>query len=65
MQKFMCYCTVLALFHFGFEGNFPVQVPGDGLGGAICRFFALRVLGDLYLEGHGEVVFGILRYISI
>ena len=23
----MCYCTVLALFHVAFEGNFQVQAP--------------------------------------
>ena len=28
MQKFMCYCTVFALFNFEFEGNFQVQAPG-------------------------------------
>ena len=25
MQKFMCYCTVFALFYFKFEGNFRLQ----------------------------------------
>ena len=24
----MCYCTVIALFYFEFEGNFQVQAPG-------------------------------------
>ena len=28
MQKFMCYCTVFALFYFEFGGNFLVQGPG-------------------------------------
>ena len=28
MQKFWCYCTVFALFHFVFEGNFEVQALG-------------------------------------
>ena len=28
MQKFMCYCTVFALFYFEFEVNFQVQAPG-------------------------------------
>ena len=66
MQKFMCYWTVFALFHFRFEGNFRVQAPGGGLGGANYRFFALRVWG-LYLEAlmHGEVIFVILQYIWI
>ena len=27
MQKFMCYCTVFALFYCEFEGNFRVQTP--------------------------------------
>ena len=27
----MCYCTVLALFHVAFEGNFQVQAPGGSL----------------------------------
>ena len=48
MQKFMCYYTVFALFHFVFEGNFEVQA----LGGLYSEgqfnggfFFALRVWG--------------------
>ena len=67
MQKFMCSCTVFALFYFQFEGNFPVQVcwslylEGRFIGGS----FALRVWGvciwrGLYMEG---LIFGILRYI--
>ena len=28
-KKFMCYCTVFALFYFLFEGKFQVQAPGD------------------------------------
>ena len=28
MPKFMCYCTVFALFYFQFEGNFQVKPPG-------------------------------------
>ena len=27
MQKFICYCTVFALFYFQFEGNFQGQAP--------------------------------------
>ena len=62
--------TVIALFYFVFEGNFPsIQAPG-GLylerrfnGG----FIALPVWGTyiwrgLYMEG---LIFGILRYILI
>ena len=43
MQKFMCYCTVFALFYFEFEDNFRVQALG-GLyleGQFIERFFLL------------------------
>ena len=53
MQKFVCYCTVFALFYFEFEGNFQVQALGslyfEGLfnGG----FFALQVWKGLYVEG--------------
>ena len=28
MRKFICYCTVFALFHFEIEGNFQAQAPG-------------------------------------
>ena len=66
IQKFICYCTVFALFYFVFEGTFQVQAPrglyseGRFNGG----FFALRVWGayiwrGLYMEG---LIFGILRY---
>ena len=50
--KNLCYCTVFALFHFGFENNFRVQASGGGLGGAICRFFALRVWGAYAWRGY-------------
>ena len=61
IQTFICYCTVIALFYFEFEGNFQVQAPGglysEGrFNGAI---FAFRV-SSLYLEG---LIFGILRYL--
>ena len=51
MQKFMCYCTVFALFHMVFEGNFEVR--GLIFGGAIYRrvFFCVTSLGGLNLEG--------------
>ena len=60
MQKFMCYCTVFALFIFEFEGNFQLQIlrglylEGRFKGG----FFTLRGWG-LYLEAltHGEAYF--------
>ena len=67
IQTFMCYCTVIALFYFEFEGNFQVQAPGglyseSRFNGGI---FALRVWGayiwrGLYMEG---LIFGILRYL--
>ena len=48
MQKFMCYCTVFALFHFVFEGNFEVQA----LGGLYSEgLFCVTSLGGLNLEG--------------
>ena len=50
MQKFMCYCTVFALFNFEFEGNFQVHVPG-GLyleGQFKGGFFTLRGWGLIF-----------------
>ena len=50
MQKFMCYCTVFALFNFEFEGNFQVQAPG-GLyleGRFKGGFFTLRGWGLIF-----------------
>ena len=63
MQKFMCYCTVFALFYFEFEDNF--RVPGglylEGqfigrflryeFGGPIFR--AIHTWSGLFLEFHG------------
>ena len=61
IQKFICYCNVIALLYFVFEGNFQVQAPGglyseERFNG---EFFALRGLGGLYLEGliHGGAYF--------
>ena len=59
-------CTVLALFYFVFEGNFPSTSPRGGLyleGRFNGSFFALPVweayiLRGLYMEG---LTFGILR----
>ena len=56
MQKFMCYCTVFALFYFEFESNFRVQAPGGVYleGRFIGGFFCVTSLGGgggLYLEG--------------
>ena len=61
MQKFMCYCTVLALFHFGFEDNFRVQGPGVDLEARFVGFLRYEFGGLM----HGEVIFWILRYILI
>ena len=47
-------CTILALFYFAFEGNFPSTSPRGGLyleGQFNGGFFALLVWGGLYLEG--------------
>ena len=60
MQKFMCYCTVFALFNFEFEGNFQVQAPGGlYLEGRFKGGFLRYEVGGLYLEGliHGEAYF--------
>ena len=54
MQKFMCYCTVFALFNFQFEGNFQVQAPG-GLyleGRFNGGFFTLRGWGLIFGEAY-------------
>ena len=60
MQKFMCYCTLFALFNFEFEGNFQVQAPGGlYLEGRFKGGFLRYEVGGLYLEGliHGEAYF--------
>ena len=54
MQKFMCYCTVFALFYFEFESNFRVQAPGglylEDYIWAFCgvAFFAMQVVRHLF-----------------
>ena len=61
IQKFICYCTVFALFYFVFEGTFQVQAPrglyseGRFNGG----FFCVTSLRGLYLKGliHGGAYF--------
>ena len=56
--------TVVSLFYFVFEGDFPSTSSPGGLyleGRFNIGFFALRVWGGLYLEG---LIFGILRYIT-
>ena len=67
MQKFVCYCTVFALFYFEFDSNFQVQAPrGIYLEGRFNgRSLKLRAWGayiqkGLYMEGH---IFGILRFL--
>ena len=61
MQKFVCYCTVFALFYFEFEGNFQVQAPGGIYleGRFNRRVFNVTSLGGLYLDGliHGGAYF--------
>ena len=60
-------CTILALFYFVFEGNFPRTSPQGGLyleGRFNGGFFGLLVWGayiwrGLYMEG---LIFGILWY---
>ena len=61
IQKFICYCTVFALFYFVFEGTFQVQAPrglyseGRFNGG----FFALRVWGAYIWRGLFSEFYGI------
>ena len=65
MQKFMCYCTVFALFNFQFEGNFQVQAPG-GLyleGRFNGRFFTLRGWGLIFGEAYFQNFTMTLRYV--
>ena len=60
-------CTILALFYFVFEGNFPSTSPRGAYiwrGDLTEGFFALRVWGahiwrGLYMEG---LIFGILWF---
>ena len=66
MQKFMCYCTVFALFNFEFEGNFQVQAPG-GLyleGRFKGGFFTLRGWGLIFGGAYTwrRLIFKILRW---
>ena len=54
--------TVVSLFYFVFEGDFPSTSSPGGLyleGRFNIGFFALRVWGGLYLEGliHGGAYF--------
>ena len=53
MQKFMCSCTVFALFYFEFEDNFQVKIPGYFYleGRFTGGFFALRVWGAYTWRG--------------
>ena len=61
--------TILALFHFVFEGNFPSTSPrgayiwrGDLMEGFLhYRFRGLKLGGAYYMEG---LIFGILRYLK-
>ena len=48
--------TILALFYFVFEGNFPSMSPR---GAYIWRVFCITFFGGLYVEG---LIFGILWY---
>ena len=54
-------CTVLALFYFVFEGNFPSTSPRGAYiwRGDLTEGFCVTGLGGLYLEGliHGGAYF--------
>ena len=62
MQKFMCSCTVFALFYFQFEGNFSVQVCWSLYleGRFIEGSFTLRVWGVCIWRGLFSEFYGIL-----
>ena len=51
-KQFLCFCAVLALFYFVFEGYFQEQAPGGFYleGRFNGGFFTLRV-GELIFEG--------------
>ena len=54
--------TILALFYFVFEGNFPSTSPGGAYiwrGDLTEGFLCYRFGGLIYMEG---LIFGILRY---
>ena len=54
--------TILALFYFVFEGNFPSTSPGGAYiwrGDLTEGFLCYRLWGLIYMEG---LIFGILRY---
>ena len=63
VQKILCYCTVFALIHFEFEGNFQVQVPrGLYLKGRFNeRVFELPVWGAYIWRGLFSEFYGILN----
>ena len=51
MQKFMCYCTVFALFYFEFEGNFQVQALGAYIWrGYLMEGFLRHEFGGAYFR---------------
>ena len=62
--------TVLALFYFVFEGNFPRTTPrgaytwrGDLTEGFLCyRFGGLNIFGGAY-TWRGLIIFGILHLV--
>ena len=68
------YCTVFSLLYFRFEGK-STSPRASIWRGDLSEFFfvsfffflALRVWGDLYLEGfiHGGLILGILRHLTI
>ena len=57
IQKFICYCTVFALFILCFRAISKYKIRREYLTGLFC----VTSLGGLYLEG---LNFGILRYLS-
>lgn len=64
MQRFMCYCTVFAMFHFVFDVNFEVQAPGGLYSEGQFKggfFFCVTSLEGLYMDG---LIFLFFRYFA-
>ena len=60
MQKFVCYCTVFALFYFEFEDNFLVHAPGG------MYLEGQLILSDIFLhyEFGGPILEGFINGVA-
>ena len=63
IQKFICYCTVFALFYSVFESTFQVQAPEVYIRRGDLTEVFLRYEFEGFIFGGAQVIFGILRYI--